>query len=309
MTSILQKVPRMGVSKEFVDSYLDIYGQTLNNGFKSVQTLVGNIDIKDIMQSRRFLEIHPELYTCFHGNVTYNLAGSAKGSADVDFNRKLSSVKSGILRELDVSTAIGNELILHIGNFPDKNKGMSLISNTLNELLILENVDTVSFSRRTEVPLIDFKSKRKIVLENSAGLGNSIGKSLEEISIVLSLINPNLRNNVNVCIDTCHISDAGEYDLGKITEVDRFYSDFSQIIGLPRLHLFHLNDSKFVFGSRRDRHEHLGDGHIFKDKEGLLSLQKFIKLSTDLEIPMVGEYSNGEKDIALVNSLASQKYQ
>ncbi|MCP6756301.1 TIM barrel protein, partial [Klebsiella pneumoniae] len=87
-----------------------------------------------------------------------------------------------------------------------------------------------------------FKTKRKILLENSAGLGNCIGTSLDEMSVLLSLISPTLQDNVGICIDTCHAYDAAQYDFGNPLVVEKFYNDIDTKIP-GKLKLFHLNDS------------------------------------------------------------------
>lgn len=301
---------KMGLDIPLVNNYYHTFNLALSLGLKSCQTYIpsnNTIDleyISDLIRTRKLVQSHPELYTCFHSNLTYNLAGSAKGSTDPQFKRKLNRSKCGLINELDTSVVIGSGMVSHIGSNKDKQSAYQIISDSINEALIVEGDYTLGLSKLTEIPLIDFKTKRKIILENSAGKGNQLGKTLDEISILCSLINPNLRDNVKVCIDTCHIFDAGQYNFDLPEETRRFYSDFNQKIGLNKLEVFHFNDSLKGFASNADRHAHLGQGKMFID-EGLKGIKHFVRHTSDLGIPLIGEYSdgNGMMDVKLVNSL------
>lgn len=94
-----------------------------------------------------------------------------------------------------------------------------------------------------------------ILLETMAGKGTECGCNLEEIKFILENVNS---NNIGVCIDTCHLNDAG-YDMGKF---DEFLDFFDKIIGIDKIHCVHLNDSKNILGSKKDRHENIGFGHV-----------------------------------------------
>lgn len=99
----------------------------------------------------------------------------------------------------------------------------------------------------------------KILLENSAGEGTELGASFAELGTVLNNIKD--RSRVGVCIDTCHAFCAG-YDMTTPYRLEQMLAELDREIGLDRVVLMHLNDSKFPLGSRRDRHEHIGQGHI-----------------------------------------------
>ena len=212
--------------------------------------------------------------------------------------------KSGLINELDVSVILGNGVVSHIGTNKEKAQAHHIIANSINEALIVEGDYTLGYSKYTEIPLIDFKTKRKIILENSAGKGNQLGKTLDEISILLSLVNPSLRDNVKVCLDTCHIFDAAQYNLGIPDETRRFYSDFHQKIGLNKLEIFHFNDSLNGYGSCADRHAHLGKGKMF-EHAGIEGLKYFLRHTADTGIPLIGEFSDGQgmMDVQLVRNI------
>src|SRR5579863_1054704 len=164
------------------EGYLQTFKNVLSLGLTACQLTIGNLDIQDIIASRKFLEQHPGLYTCFHANVTYNLAGAVNGSQDSQFNRKLTNVKHGLLNELDIATTMNSDVIVHIGSRKDNQAGIHQIVKTLNETLIMENSNTLSFARRLGISITDFKNKRRLLLENCAGEGSKIGSSLDEIS-------------------------------------------------------------------------------------------------------------------------------
>ena len=116
--------------------------------------------------------------------------------------------------------------------------GIRLITDLLNELLY-ENMTTT------------------VLLETMAGKGSEVGRTFEELAQILSGIE--LKDKMGVCLDTCHVYDAG-YDI--VNNLDGVLEEFDRIIGLKNLRAIHLNDSKNEFGSGKDRHEKLGDGSI-----------------------------------------------
>ena len=105
--------------------------------------------------------------------------------------------------------------------------------------------------------------QNKVLLETMAGKGSEVGSSFEElkaiIDLTVSLRGDELKNKLGVCLDTCHVWDAG-YDIQ--SELDRVLKKFDNVIGLDNLCAVHLNDSKNPCGSRKDRHEQLGKGVI-----------------------------------------------
>lgn len=98
----------------------------------------------------------------------------------------------------------------------------------------------------------------KVLLENTAGQGTTLGHRLEHLGELLRLLRS---RRVGVCIDTCHLFAAG-YDLRGAKAYERSVDAIDRDVGLERVHAIHLNDSKHPCGSRRDRHEHIGEGAI-----------------------------------------------
>jgi deoxyribonuclease-4 len=124
-----------------------------------------------------------------------------------------------------------------------------------------------------------------LLLENTSGTKNSMGGSFEEIAAIIDAA-PSL--NVGVCLDTCHLFAAG-YELRTPKGLQSTLEQFDQSIGLERLKLMHLNDSRGTFGSRLDRHEHIGLGEIGAvGFRGILRDESLQNLPMILETPVDG---------------------
>jgi len=124
-------------------------------------------------------------------------------------------------------------------------------------------------------------SKVKILLETTAGQGTNLGYKFEQLEYILD--NVECKEKFGVCVDTCHIFAAG-YDISTESGYEKTINDFDKIIGLERIKVFHLNDSKKPFGSRKDRHQHIGRGEI-----GLEAFRCLLNDKRFSEIPMVLE--------------------
>ena len=116
--------------------------------------------------------------------------------------------------------------------------GIAMIADTLNQILRPEQTTTV-------------------LLETMAGKGSEVGRSFEELQEILSRVE--LQEHMGVCLDTCHVYDAG-YDI--VQDLDGVLEKFDQCIGLDKLKAIHMNDSKNLFASHKDRHEKIGEGSI-----------------------------------------------
>ena len=104
--------------------------------------------------------------------------------------------------------------------------------------------------------------KTTVLLETMAGKGTEIGKSFEELKMIIDSVDENLRQYVGVCFDTCHVNDAG-YDL--VGDLDGVLGEFDRIVGIDRLRAVHLNDSMNPRDSHKDRHAKIGEGTIGLD--------------------------------------------
>lgn len=104
--------------------------------------------------------------------------------------------------------------------------------------------------------------KSHVLLETMAGKGSEIGSRFEELRAIIDRVDPAFRDSLGVCLDTCHVSDAG-YDI--INDLDGVLSEFDRTVGIDRLRAVHLNDSMNPPSSHKDRHAKIGEGFIGKE--------------------------------------------
>lgn len=120
-----------------------------------------------------------------------------------------------------------------------------------------------------------------LLLETMAGKGSEIGGTFEELAAII--VQVELESHVGVCLDTCHVWDAG-YDI--VGDLDGVLEEFDRVIGLDRLHAIHLNDSMNARGSHKDRHARIGEGEIgFKALAAVTNHPKLRDLPFYLETP------------------------
>lgn len=140
--------------------------------------------------------------------------------------------------------------------------GIEYIAEMLNEILTKDMTTTV-------------------LLETMAGKGSEIGRTFEELKMIMDKVE--LSEKLGVCLDTCHIFDGG-YDI--VNDLDGVIKNFDEVIGLERLKAIHLNDSKNIMGSHKDRHEKIGEGNI--GSEALIKVinhPAFANIPINLETP------------------------
>ncbi|MDF2038641.1 deoxyribonuclease IV [Cytobacillus oceanisediminis] len=192
--------------------------------------------------------------------------------------------------EIDRTEAIGaKQIVLHPGAHvgAGTEDGIKKIVEGLNEVLNgEENV--------------------QIALETMAGKGSECGKSFEELAMIIEGVHYN--NHLTVCFDTCHTHDAG-YDI--VNDFDGVLEEFDKIIGLDRLKVLHINDSKNERGMRKDRHANIGFGHIgFSALNYIVHHPQLQDIPKILETPYVGEDKNNKKAPYKheINMLRSQEF-
>jgi deoxyribonuclease IV len=131
----------------------------------------------------------------------------------------------------------------------------------------------------------------QIALETMAGKGSECGSSFEEIAKIIDGVTHN--DKISVCFDTCHTHDAG-YDI--VNDFDGVLNEFDKLIGLERLRVLHINDSKNERGARKDRHENIGFGNIgFSALSYIVHHPQLASVPKILETPFVGEDKNNKK--------------
>lgn len=171
-----------------------------------------------------------------HASYLINLAGSAEPFA--------SQSRAGLIYEMQRAPAYGASLVnTHIGS----HRGVGADAGLR---CIVESVRAVLEASPSSV---------RLVLENSSGGGDLLGSRIEELAAILEAVGETDR--LAFCLDTAHLWGAG-YDVSSEGGVGTVLDRFDALIGLDRLPLIHLNDSRSVLGSRADRHEHVGAGKI-----------------------------------------------
>ena len=196
-----------------------------------------------------------------HAPYIINIANSVNLST---FELGVSFLKEEIRR----SEAIGaKQIVLH----PGAHVGSG---NEVGIKRIIEGLNTV-LSEEQEI---------QIALETMAGKGSECGKSFEEIAAIIDGVE--LSHKLSVCFDTCHVFDAG-YDIKN--NLEGVLSQFDEVVGLERIKVLHINDSKNELGSKKDRHENIGFGHIgFDALSDIVHHPLFENVPKILETPFVG---------------------
>ena len=192
------------------------------------------IEDLNIEAGKKHMEDHGISNIVVHAPYIINIANTVKPEVfelGVEFLQK----------EMERTVAIGaSQIVLHPGAHvgAGAEKGIKKIIEGLNEVLSVD------------LPV-------QIALETMAGKGSECGRTFEEIAQIIDGVTNNER--LSVCFDTCHTHDAG-YDI--VNDFDGVLEEFDKIIGLDRIKVVHVNDSKNERGARKDRHENLGFGHI-----------------------------------------------
>lgn len=231
------------------------------------------VDIKDV---EKFLNLANENDFCkilAHAPYTINVC-----SADENIRKFGIDTMKDDLKNLEFVP--GNMYNFHPGSHVGQGEevGIKLIIEALNDVLN-ENQQTT------------------VLLETMAGKGTEVGKTFEQLKQIIDGVN--LKDKLGVCLDTCHIYDAG-YDI--VNDLDGVLNKFDTIIGLDKLKAIHLNDDKNPFGSHKDRHEKIGEGSIgIEAFEKIINHPKLRNLPFYLETP--NELDGYAKEIALLKNL------
>lgn len=178
-------------------------------------------------------------------------------------------------KEIERTAALGaTQIVLHPGAHvgAGTDKGIEKIIEGLNEVL------------SQEFPV-------QIALETMAGKGTECGRSFEELAQIINGVTHNER--LSVCLDTCHVHDAG-YNI--VEDFDNVLNQFDQLIGIDRLKVLHINDSKNIRGAGKDRHENIGFGEIgFKTLNQIVHHPQLANVPKILETPYVGLDAKNKK--------------
>ncbi|TVP84996.1 MAG: deoxyribonuclease IV [Alkalicoccus sp.] len=243
------------------DTFMIYTGAPQNTRRKAVEDL-------NIEQGQTHMREHNISNIVVHAPYIINIANTVKPETyqlGVDF------LKS----EIDRTEALGaKQIVLHPGAHVGQGaeKGIAKIVEGLNEV-------------------IDPDQDVQIALETMAGKGSECGRTFEEIAEIIDGVTHSHR--LSVCFDTCHVHDAG-YDL--VNDLDGTLQHFDQTVGLDRIKVLHVNDSKNEQGAHKDRHENIGFGHIGYDAiERIVYHEAFKDIPKILETPYVGPDKKNKK--------------
>ena len=209
-----------------------------------------------------------------HAPYIINLANKEKIES---WNFSISFLKNEIKRITEMGV---NYIVVHPGNALklDREEALNNIALALNFI-------------------IDEDTKPMILLETMAGKGSECGINIYELKSILDKVN--LKDKVGICLDTCHLNDSG-VDIAKF---DEYLSFFDSEIGLDKVKCVHVNDSKNVIGSKKDRHANIGFGTIgFDNLLNVIYNPKLKDVPKILETPYINEFPPYKFEIAMIKS-------
>ena len=191
------------------------------------------LDIKDVESMNSYCEEHGITHLLAHAPYTLNACAKDEGLREFARNTMADDLQRleyipGCMYNFHPGSHVGQGVAI----------GVRYIADTLNTVITPDRKTTV-------------------LLETMAGKGSEVGRSFEELRMILDKVE--CVDKMGVCLDTCHVFDGG-YDI--VNDLDGVLAQFDSIIGLEKLKAIHLNDSMNILGSHKDRHEKIGQGNI-----------------------------------------------
>lgn len=236
------------------------------------------IDEKDIEAFKTFAKENNINIILAHAPYTLNAC-----SADADVRNFAKQVFADDLKRMEYIP--GNMYNFHPGSHVKQgvDTGIEYIAQMLNEVL-------------------DKNQHTKVLLETMAGKGTEIGRSFEELQMIIEKVE--LNNKLGICLDTCHIYDA-QYNI--VDNLNGVIDELDKVIGLDRLCAIHINDSKNPFASHKDRHELIGKGYIGIDTfNNIVSNEKLRNIPMYLETP--NDMEGYAKEIAMLKQMYAKAH-
>lgn len=234
----------------------------------------------DIVRFRTDVEAEKLGPVFVHGNYLVNLATSSKENLE----KSVLNLHSA-LRLADQVGAQG--LIFHPGSAGNGSRSEAIVKILAAMTVVLK----------------DYDGKCKLLIEVTAGSGNVIGDRFHEIGEIISELDYDKR--LGVCWDTCHLFNAG-YDVSSEKGLAKTIDEFEKLVGFEWLFAVHANDSKTPFGSKKDRHENIGQGYIGEQAFGrMLRRPELRSLPWILEVPGFDEKGPDRKNIEILKRLSS----
>ena len=192
-----------------------------------------------------------------------------------------------LLGTVDVASAIGGDVVFHVGSHlgAGVESGLARVTDALERALERCGDET------------------SILVENSAGAGGTIGRSVDELATVLDRLGGDPR--LGVCLDSCHLWVSG-VDVTDPEALDTLLRDLDERVGLERLRALHVNDAKDALGSNRDRHENVGEGVIGEKLTVFLGHPTLQRLPAVLETPGKGGKGPDADELRKLKELHAQ---
>lgn len=211
----------------------------------------------------------------YHAPYVYNFCGKITAKTEEERESSRQQTINGMRWHLKQAWRMGVQgVIVHTGAHKDPIRGAEIAADTINEL---------TFSLEDKYGL----NPPHIIMENTSGEKNRLGRDLHDFARIYDHVaDPEY---VKICIDTAHAFGSGLFDPGHIGSTAGFIEDFDKILGIDKLSVVHLNDSRLPFRSKKDRHELIGCGHIWHDR--IDGLKDFCDSMRSLNVPMIGEPS------------------
>jgi len=185
-----------------------------------------------------------------------------------DNKKKISWWVINLINEMKYASLMGAiGCVIHLGKHLDLTKKMALDNMLQSFTYVINNTPTNVL----------------LIIETSSGQGTELCFKLENLQKFYNMFSTKLKKRIGFCIDSCHIFAAG-YDITTKNNITKYFNKFDKLIGINKISLIHLNDSKKKLNSRVDRHEAIGKGKI-----GLNGLTHFVKYCFTLNLPIILE--------------------
>lgn len=252
----------------------------VGNESKTTLRYKAQFTAEDFKKARELLKKN-ELTLVIHSNLALNFGNPMTSGR---YRWMLENIRYD-MEFADKIGAIG--CVIHTGFKTHTKNEAEAIMNMANNIKLVLHESKISM-------------KPKIIIETSAGQKNRIATSIQELKILYDKIPKQYQSRVGFCVDSCHIFSAG-YKINTKEGIEDYFQNFDKIIGVEKILIAHLNDSKEGFNSRLDKHENLTRGMLFNN---IQILQKYLEYIKDNVIILeTREPAKYKQEIALVRKL------
>ena len=244
----------------------------------------------------------------YGSNAFMFYTGAPQNTSRGEINDSLTLEAYKVMKENNINlenVIVHAPYIVNLANFNNFDFSVSFLINEVErcnmlgvKYLVLHPGSAVNTSREDAIKniakglnlILDNDYNVTILLETMAGKGNEVGKTFEELKSIIDLVK--YSDKIAVCLDTCHINDAG-YD---IRDFDKVLEDFDRIIGIDKIKCIHINDSKNDINTHKDRHENFGFGTLgFDNLINIIYHEKLQNIPKILETPYVTRDDNSKE--------------